>query len=102
MPRVIEDALVEPVSPVLLGAIDVDGGATEEQQAVLAAIVSGYWGRTDLDLTTLAPLGPDDAAAAIVGGAHRRRVRELWCSSSSAVIRSPRPRRNGSTRTRPR
>jgi hypothetical protein len=77
MPRVIEDALVEPVSRVLLGAIDVDGGATAEQQAVLAAIVSGYWGRTDLDLTTLAPLGPDDAASAIVGGAHRRRVREL-------------------------
>jgi hypothetical protein len=32
MSRVIEDALVEPVSRVLLGAIDVDGGATAEQR----------------------------------------------------------------------
>jgi hypothetical protein len=77
MPRVIEAALVEPVSRVLLGAIDVDGGATAEQRSVLTAIVSGYWGRTDLDLTTLAPLGPDDAAAAIVDAPHRQRVREL-------------------------
>lgn len=77
MPRVIEDAMVEPVCRVLLGAIDVDGGATIEQRSVLAAIVSGYWGRTDLDLTTLSPLEPGDATAVISDGAHRRRVREL-------------------------
>ena len=77
MPRVIEDAMVEPVCRVLLGAIDVDGGATAEQRSVLAAIVSGYWGRTDIDLATLQPLGPDDTGAVIGDAAHRRRVREL-------------------------
>jgi hypothetical protein len=77
MPRVVEDAMVEPVSRVLLGVIDVDGGATPEQRSVLAAIVSGYWGRGDLDLDTLTPLDPSGAAAVITEKAHRRRVREL-------------------------
>jgi hypothetical protein len=77
MPRVIEDAMVEPVSRVLLGAIEVDGGATAEQQSVLAAIVCGYWGRGDLDLKSLTPLDPSGAAAVITEEAHRRRVREL-------------------------
>jgi hypothetical protein len=77
MPRVIDDALVEPVCRVLLGAIDVDGGATTEQRSVLGAIVSGYWGRTNLDLTALPPLDPGDAAAVISDAVHRRRVKEL-------------------------
>lgn len=77
MPRVIDDPLVEPVTRVLLSAIDVDGGATPEQRAVLGAIVSGYWGRTDLDLDSLEPIDPTGAAAVITKDAHRRRVREL-------------------------
>jgi hypothetical protein len=77
VPRVIDDAMVEPVSRVLLGAIDVDGGATPEQRSVLGAIVSGYWGRTDIDLTTLSPLSSRDPTAVITDAAHRRRVREL-------------------------
>jgi hypothetical protein len=77
MPRVIDDATVEPVVRTLLGAIDVDGGATPEQESVLAAIVTGYWGRSDLDLSELPPLDPRDAGAVITDPAHRRRVGEL-------------------------
>ena len=75
--RVIEDELVEPVVGLLLGAMDVEQGPTDEQVAVLSAIVAGYWGRTDLDLGTVARLGPGEAAAAVTDPAHRRRVREL-------------------------
>jgi hypothetical protein len=77
MPRVIDDSMVVPATRVLLGAVDVDGGATDEQRAVIASIVSGYWGRPDLDLDTLEPLDPEGAAAAITQDAHRGRVREL-------------------------
>ena len=69
--------MVEPVTRVLLGAIDVDGGATDEQLAVLGAVVAGYWGRPDLDLAALAPFDPVGAAEAVTRPAHRRRVREL-------------------------
>jgi ubiquinone biosynthesis protein Coq4 len=77
MPRVIDDSMVVPATRVLLGAVDVDGGATDEQRAVIAAIVSGYWGRPDLDLDELEPFDPAAAAAAITQDAHRSRVREL-------------------------
>jgi hypothetical protein len=75
--RVIDDPMAEPVARVLLGAIDVDGGATDEQVAVLGAVVAGYWGRPDLDLNALPSLDPSGAAAAVTEPAHRRRVREL-------------------------
>jgi hypothetical protein len=75
--RVIEDPMVETVARVLLGAIDVDGGGTDEQRAVLDALVAGYWGRPDLDLTALPSLAPAEAAEALTEPAHRRRVREL-------------------------
>ena len=61
----------------MLGACDVESGPTAEQRAVLTAIVSGYWGRSDLDLDALRPLDPAAAAASITGAAHRRRAREL-------------------------
>jgi hypothetical protein len=77
MPRVIDDPMVEPVTRALLGAIDVDGGATDEQRAVLTAIVHGYWERPDLDLDGLEPLDPAGAAAAVTNDADRSRVREL-------------------------
>ena len=72
----IEADAVEPVVRALLGAIDVDGGATPEQRAVLDAIVHGAWGRSDLDLAVIEPLGPGDAAGAVAPSA-RRRTREL-------------------------
>jgi hypothetical protein len=74
---VINDAMVETVARVLVGVIDVDGGPTDEQRAVLDAVVAGYWGRPDLDLSSLAPLEPSAASAAVTDPAHRRRVREL-------------------------
>jgi len=44
MPRVIDDSMVEPATRTLLGAIDVDGGATDEQRAVgnLAVHEAGF------------------------------------------------------------
>jgi hypothetical protein len=41
MPRVIDDSMVKPATTTLLDAGDVDGGATDEQRAVIAPIVSG-------------------------------------------------------------
>jgi hypothetical protein len=75
--RIIEDELVEPVARVLVGAIDVDGGPTDEQRNVLQAIVAGYWGRAELDLSALSPSSPAEAAGAITEPPARRRVREL-------------------------
>ncbi len=69
--------LVEPVTRALLGAIDVDGGATDEQVAVLRAVVTHLWERSDLDLATLVPLNPREAAAAVSDPQARRRLREL-------------------------
>lgn len=77
MARVIGDELVESVAGALSGAIDTGDGGTDEQRAVLAAIVGSYWERPDLDLDVLAPLDPTAAAGAISGAAERRRVREL-------------------------
>lgn len=77
MPYVVDAASVEPVTRVLLGAIDVDGGPTDEQLAVLASVVGHLWARPDLDLRALVPLGPADAATALPDPAVRRRVAEL-------------------------
>jgi hypothetical protein len=77
MHRVIDDSMVEPATRALLGAIDVDGGATDEQRAVLAGVVSEFWARPDLELESLAPLDPAGAADAITLDAHRARMREL-------------------------
>lgn len=76
MAATVDLSAVEPVVRMLVGVIDVDGGATDEQRAVLAAIVAGAWGRSDLDLDALEPLDPAAAAAAIPDGTHRR-AREL-------------------------
>jgi ubiquinone biosynthesis protein Coq4 len=77
MPRIVDDSMVETVTQVLLGAIDAGDGGTDEQRAVLRALVEGYWERPDLDLGALAALSPDEAADAVANPSHRRRVREL-------------------------
>lgn len=77
MERIIDDAHVEPVVRVLLGAIDAGDGGTAEQRSVLRAVVDGYWERPDLDLAALDPIDPDGAAAAVTGPGQRRRVREF-------------------------
>jgi hypothetical protein len=76
MPNLLDDAATEPVVRMLLGVIDVDGGATDEQRAVLMAIVAGAFGRADLDVNALQPLDPAAAADAVPTEAHCR-AREL-------------------------
>jgi len=56
----------------LLGGIDVAGGPGDEQLAVLRALSSHYFGRPDLDLATLAPMGPNELAAVVVDRGERR------------------------------
>ena len=75
--RLIDDAHVEAATRVLLGAIDAGDGGTDEQRGVLAAVVSGYWLRPDLDLTTLEPLEPAAGAAQFSDPRQRRRLREF-------------------------
>ena len=77
MPRSVRDELAEPVARVLLGAIDAGDGGTEEQHAVLRAIVVGFLGLADLDVETLTPIGPEAAGDVVTDHAARRRVREM-------------------------
>jgi hypothetical protein len=68
---------VEPMVAALLGAIDVDGGATPEQLAILGAITAHLWEQPALDLHSMTPLGPDAAAAALVDPIERRTFHEI-------------------------
>jgi hypothetical protein len=77
MPLMISPSSVEPVVRSLVGAIDVDGGPTDEQIAVLRAVAHHVWERPDLDVGSLAPLGPEQTAASITDASDRRRVLEL-------------------------
>src|SRR4051794_18488114 len=76
MPRIIDAAHAEPVVRTMLGAADVDGGPTDEQLGVIAALAAGYF-EIDIDLATAAPLGPATTAETFTDPAQRRRVREL-------------------------
>jgi len=77
MTRLVRPDQVEQVVGGLLGAIDVDGGATDEQLAIVRAITTHVWGRPDLDLATVAPLAPSDVAGAIGGTDAVRRFHYL-------------------------
>ena len=77
MPRTVPEDLAEPIARILKGAIDTGDGGTEEQHSVLQAIVIGFLGRPDLDVETLAPIGPDVAGEMITDHGTRRRVREM-------------------------
>jgi hypothetical protein len=76
MPLMISPTSVEPVVRALVGAIDVDGGPTDEQVAVLRAIVTHIW-EHDLDVTTVVPLDPAATARVVTDPSERRRVLEL-------------------------
>lgn len=76
MARIIDAEHVEPVVRAMLGAADVDGGPTGEQLAVIGALARTYFG-AELNAATVAPLGPEEVAAAFTDPAQRRRVREL-------------------------
>lgn len=75
--RVVDAHLVEPVTRGLLGGIDVDGGPTAEQLAVLGAIVTHLWERPDLDVASLTPLPAVEASGAVTDPRARRRFCEL-------------------------
>jgi len=77
MALMVAPEMAEPMTRALLGVVDVDGGATDEQLAVLRAVVTHVWDRDDLQLSALTPLDPDDTASAITGEADRRRLKEL-------------------------
>lgn len=77
MPRLVDPGQVEPVVGGLLGAIDVDGGPTDEQVRLLRALTTHVWGRPDLDLDSTRPLSPHEVAAAIGGTDAVRRFHYL-------------------------
>ena len=68
---------VEPVIAGLLGAIDVDGGPTDEQLTVLRILATHLWDHQTMDLDAIATLGPDAVAAAVVDPVDRRRFHEV-------------------------
>ena len=77
MPRLVAAADVDTVVRGLLGVIDVDGGPSDEQLAVLGAIVVHLFERDDFDLARVDTLGPDEAARHLTRSDTRRRFSEL-------------------------
>ena len=61
----------------LLGAIDIDGGPTDEQLAVLQAFVTHLWKRPDLDLATVTPLRAAEVADRLPQNEARLRFCEM-------------------------
>jgi hypothetical protein len=61
----------------LLGVIETDGGPTEEQVAVLDAVVRHVWNRDDIIVGELAPLNPGETASGLPDGLARLRFCEL-------------------------
>ena len=74
---ILAPADVETVARTLVGATNVDGGPTDEQLAVLRALLVHLWDRNDLEPTSLTPLEPAAAADAITDPVTRRRLHEL-------------------------
>lgn len=68
---------VDAVVAGLLGAVDVEGGPTDEQLTVLRAVVTHLLRRDDIDLSLVEPLGPDALAAALTDPVTGRRTHEL-------------------------
>jgi hypothetical protein len=77
MSYLVPPALVEPVVQGLLGAIDVDGGPTSEQLAVLRAITTHLWERPDLDPALVEGADAAATAGAVGDPAARRRFHEM-------------------------
>ncbi len=76
MARIIDPSQAKQVGQVLIGAADVDGGPTEEQLAVIGALLHGYF-ESDVEVAELTGSGPGEAASEFAGAAERRRMREL-------------------------
>ena len=76
MGLILNHHLVEPVARGLLGSISCSGGPTPEQQRLLQALLTHLWGRPDLRIAALEPMGPEELAAAL-GDPPTRRVAHL-------------------------
>jgi hypothetical protein len=61
----------------LLGAVDVDGGATDEQRAVVRALVTHLWQRPDLRTDAVTPLPAAEVARRLPGADARLRFCEM-------------------------
>jgi hypothetical protein len=57
----------------LLGAAQVGDGPTDEQHSIIQHLLHGYFG-SDVDTSTLDPIGPDELAARIEPDDHKRIV----------------------------
>lgn len=77
MPRLVDGEQVEPVVAGLLGAIDVDGGPTDEQVVLVRALTTHVWNRPDLDPATVVRATPAEVAATIGGTDAVRRFHYL-------------------------
>jgi len=75
--RLVAAGDVETVVRGLVGVIDVDGGPTDEQLAVLRAVVVHLFERDDLDLGSVGPLSPEETADRLTDPDARRRFGEL-------------------------
>ena len=69
--------LVEPAARTILGAIDLGDRGTEKQRHLLQAVVSKVWERPDLDISTLTPLTPTEAAELFDTPVVRARLRKF-------------------------
>ncbi|MFM7062139.1 MAG: hypothetical protein ACKO04_01410 [Actinomycetes bacterium] len=76
MPFALDADLVEPFVRGLWGAVDVDGGPTDEQRAVLDALVRHLWHRDDL-VGQVEPMTPAAVARAVAHPVARRRFHEV-------------------------
>ena len=69
--------LVEPAARLLRSAIDTGDGGTELQRQFLGLIIKLIWERPDLDLDSLEPLTPIEAATMFDDDVARRRLRMM-------------------------
>ena len=73
----IQSEEIESLVAALVGGIDIDGGPTDEQLAVLGSIVSDLWQRPDLGLDDVSPLNPADTAKVLPRPEARLRFCEI-------------------------
>ena len=64
------------VAEALYAAADVDDGPTDEQRSVIGALLKGYFD-SDVEVSELDGIGPEETATVFPGAAERRRMREL-------------------------
>ncbi|MEI7623231.1 MAG: hypothetical protein WCJ88_06720 [Actinomycetes bacterium] len=69
--------LVEPAARTILGAIDLGDGGIEKQRHLLQAIASKVWERPDIDIDSLTPLSPEEAAEIFDTPLVRSRLRKF-------------------------